>query len=486
MIKFFPDTKIFVEIGPFQIAWYAVFIMTGAYIAYAISLRNLKKVGYKEEDVESLFFGALLTGFLGARIWYVLFSDLGSYLANPVKIFAIWEGGLAIQGGLIAGIAYGYFFTKKRNINFWQWADLIIPNVMIAQAIGRWGNFMNQEAYGGVVSETYYRFFPNWFKDMMFIAGEYRQPTFFFESVGNIIGWVLIVLVLKRFSKIKRGDLTFAYLMWYGTIRFFIEGMRTDSLLFMGLRMAQIISLIFVAVGLMGYLNVFRPWMSTKNKPIILFDFDGTIMDTEPCIKATVVEVFKKYKPDYKLSDEELHAFIGPTLNDSFSKHFPSDLIDEVIEYYRDINQKLHPEYVKPMPYAIEVLDRLKEEGYRMGIVSNKIVKAMQWPLDEYNMHHYFEVVLGYGDFDFVKPHPAGIDKALEEMNVGRDQLIYVGDQWSDIEAGARAGAFTIAYNFDSISNEDILNGKPNRAIDDLRVILDILKEEHEWTRTMM
>ena len=120
MIKFFPDTKIFVEIGPFQIAWYAVFIMTGAYIAYAISLRNLKKVGYKEEDVESLFFGALLTGFLGARIWYVLFSDLGSYLANPVKIFAIWEGGLANQGGLIAGVSYGYFFTKKRNINFWQ------------------------------------------------------------------------------------------------------------------------------------------------------------------------------------------------------------------------------------------------------------------------------------------------------------------------------------------------------------------------------
>ncbi|CAM3735812.1 prolipoprotein diacylglyceryl transferase [Erysipelothrix urinaevulpis] len=486
MIKFFPETKIFLEIGPVQIAWYAVLIMTGAYLAYMVSLRNLKKVGYKEDDVESLFFGALLFGFLGARVWYVLFSELGAYLADPIRIFAIWEGGLAIQGGLIAGVAYGYVFTKKRNINFWQWADLIVPNIMIAQAIGRWGNFMNQEAYGNIVSESYYRLFPSWFKEMMFIAGEYRQPTFFFESVGNIIGWILIVFVLKRFSKVKRGDLTFAYMMWYGTIRFFIEGMRTDSLMFFGLRMAQIISILFVVIGVLGYLGFFKKWMNTPRKPVILFDFDGTLMDTESSIKQAFVAVFKKYKPDYTLSDEELQSFIGPTLHDSFAKYFDEDIIDELVDYYRKVNLELHPEFVKPMPHALEVLDELKAEGYRMGIVSNKARVAMNWPLDEFEMRQYFEVILGFGDFELVKPDPSGIDLALDQMSAGRDQLIYVGDTVSDMVAGARAGAFTIAYNFDTISNEDNLNGKPNRDIDDLRVILDILKEDHEWTRTMM
>lgn len=486
MIKFFPSTKIFIEIGPIQIAWYAILILIGAYLTYYISERNLKKVGYKQEDIETLFFGSLITGFLGARIWYVLFSDLGSYLQNPLKIFAIWEGGLAIQGGLIAGVLFGYFFAKKKNFNFWQWSDLIVPNILLAQAIGRWGNFMNQEAYGRAVSESFYRFFPSWFKNMMFIQGEYVHPTFFYESVGNIIGWVLIVLVLKRFSKVKRGDLTFAYMMWYGMVRFFVEGLRTDSLMFMGLRMAQVISIVFVVVGLLGYLGVFRKFMSVGQKPVILFDFDGTLMDTETCIKETFVQVFDEYLPEKKLSDEELNSFIGPTLYDSFNRFFPEEQVKEIVTRYRVINYDLHEEHVFPMDGAIEVLDQLKAEGYRMGIVSSKLAASIKWPMDTFKMNDYFEVVLGHGDFEISKPHPSGIDKALEEMKASRDQLIYVGDRPTDIEAGARAGAFTIAYNFDNITDEDILDYKPNRTINDLRVILDILKEEHEWTRTMM
>ena len=486
MIKFFPDTKIFVQIGPFQIAWYALLIMIGAYIAYRISAYNIKKVGYKEEDIESLFFGALLTGLLGARIWYVLFYDLAAYLKEPLSIFAMWNGGLAIQGGLIAGVAYGYYFTKKRNINFWQWADLIIPNILIAQAIGRWGNFMNQEAYGQVVSESYYRFFPEWFKSMMFIQGQYRQPTFFFESVANIVGWILIVLVLKRVSKVKRGDLSFAYMMWYGTTRFFIEGLRDDSLYFMGFRIAQIISIIFVVIGVLGYLGVFRKYMSVNQKPVILWDFDGTLMDTEASIKEAAKQTFNKFKPELEVTEEILNAFIGPTLVDSFSKYLKEEDIDDAIAFYRQVNLDLHPKLVRPFPHALEVLENLHEQGYQMGIVSNKVYSAMVWALDEYDMHQYFDVVLGFGDFEYTKPHPQGILMALDKMDRGQDQVIYVGDTITDMEAGWRAGSFTIAVSFDSIADEDILQSKSNRVINDLRDINNILKEDHEWTRTMM
>lgn len=486
MIKFFPSTKIFIEIGPIQIAWYAILILTGAYLAYYLSEKNLKKVGYKQEDIETLFFGSLLSGFLGARIWYVLFSDLGSYLQHPLKILALWEGGLAIQGGLIAGVIFGYVYTKKKNFNFWQWADLIVPNILLAQAIGRWGNFMNQEAHGGPVSESFYRFFPSWFKNMMFINGDYVHPTFFYESVGNVIGWVLIVLVLKRLNRIKRGDLTFAYMIWYGMIRFFIEGLRTDSLMFMGIRTAQVISIVFVFVGLLGYYGVFRPFMNVNKKPVILFDFDGTLMDTNRLIKETFIRVFKEYQPDLKLTDEELESFIGPTLVDSFSRYFSQDKVSQAVDRYREINYQLHDDYVEPIEGAIELLDSLKKQGYRMALVSSKMVSSINWSLDKYDWHDYFEVVLGFGDYEFSKPHPSGIDEALKQMNASRDQLIYVGDQLTDIEAGARAGAFTIAYNFDSIANEDILEYKPNRSINNLKVILEILEEEHEWTRTMM
>lgn len=486
MVKFFPNIRTLVEIGPFSIQWYAVLIMSGAYLAYYVSKRNLVKVGYKVEDIEDMFMGALVFGFIGARIWYVLFSsDLMGYLSNPISIIKIWEGGLAIQGGLIGGAVFGYIFAKKRRLNFIQWADLIVPNILIAQAIGRWGNFMNQEAYGNIVSPEYYAKFPEFIRTMMFIDGSYRQPTFLFESVANIVGWVLIVLVLKRFSKIKRGDLTFSYLMWYGVTRFFIEGFRDDSLWIGPLRIAQVISLIFVVIGLIGYLGGFKALMPS-NKPIILFDFDGTLADTQECILLTFKEVFKKHKPDHELTEEELYSFLGPTLSATFSLYFEEDKVAEVIEDYQRINASLHEEHVKEIKDAKHVLDSLQKDGYRMGLVSNKRKIALELGLKVTGLDGYYEVVLGGDEFEPAKPDPAGIDKALELMNADRGNVIYVGDTASDVIAGKRAGSFTIGFVFDRIREKDLRDSNPNRVIDDLNDILEIVKEDHPWTVTMM
>jgi len=488
MIRFFPDPKVFIEIGPFQIAWYAVLIVSGALIAYRISLKNVTEAGYDGEDLEDLFMGVMLVGILGARLWYVLFYDIKSYLAEPLKIFAVWEGGLAIQGGLLAGAYYAYRFTKKRNINFWHWADMIVPNVLIAQAIGRWGNFMNQEAYGQIVSESYYRYFPTWFKNQMFIQGQYRQPTFFFESFANIIGWILIVFILKRRSKVKRGDLTFAYLMWYGVVRFFVEGFRTDSLYVLNtnIRIAQVMSLIFIAVGIIGYMGYLRPYMSIEDKPVILFDFDGTIMDTGPSIRKAAKQSLEKYRPDLEITDEMLNAFIGPSLYESFGKYVNDDELEDIVNDYRKINRSLHDEYVRPFPYAIEVLKDLNEEGYVCAIVSSKGREMIELGLSLYDMQQYFDEIVALEDVEFTKPNPEGINIALERLARGRDQAIYVGDTESDMEAGSRAGLFTIAVAFDKTANEDILKRKSNRVVHDLRDIKEILKEDHEWTKNMM
>ena len=170
----------------------------------------------------------------------------------------MWEGGLAIQGGLVGGVIFAYFFTKKNKMNFIRLADAVFPNILVAQAIGRWGNFANQEAFGRAVDASYFEGWPTFIANHMFIQGAYREPTFLYESVLNIVGFLLIVLVYKRFSKVRRGDMVYAYLMWYGVIRFFIEGLRSDSLMFFGLRSAQIVSIIFIILGVLGSLGVFR------------------------------------------------------------------------------------------------------------------------------------------------------------------------------------------------------------------------------------
>ena len=347
---------------------------------------------------------------------------------------------------------------------------------------------MNQEAYGQIVSESYYRYFPTWFKNQMFIQGQYRQPTFFFESFANIIGWILIVFILKRRSKVKRGDLTFAYLMWYGVVRFFVEGFRTDSLYVLNtnIRIAQVMSLIFIAVGIIGYMGYLRPYMSIEDKPVILFDFDGTIMDTGPSIRKAAKQSLEKYRPDLEITDEMLNAFIGPSLYEIFGKYVNDDELEDIVNDYRKINRSLHDEYVRPFPYAIEVLKDLNEEGYVCAIVSSKGREMIELGLSLYDMQQYFDEIVALEDVEFTKPNPEGINIALERLARGRDQAIYVGDTESDMEAGSRAGLFTIAVAFDKIANEDILKRKSNRVVHDLRDIKEILKEDHEWTKNMM
>lgn len=481
--------KTFVRLGSFDIVWYAVLIMTGAFIAYYLSLRNLKKAGYKTEYVDDMFLGILVFGVMGARLWYVLFYDFSMIIENPVNVFMIRDGGLAIHGGIFLGAAFAYVYLKKRNIQFFHWTDAIVPNVMVAQALGRWGNFMNQEAYGYAVGEAYYQYFPNFIKNHMYIDGAYRLPTFLFESVLNVVGWILITQVLKKSKKLKRGDLTFAYLIWYGAIRFIIEGMRTDSLMlslgFVELRIAQVISIAFLGVGLVGFYGGFKRYI-VRHKPLILFDFDGTIMDTQQVIFETFKKVLTRHKPDLELDDALLYSFIGPTLYESFGRFFDEEKVQELVDEYRAINLELHDAYVQPMEGVIACLDSLKASGYVLGIVSSKIQHPIRYALKLRQMESYFDLVYGIDDYEYPKPNPDGINKAIENLGYDRSQVIYVGDSASDIEAGRAAGAYTIGYIFDERRIESLESSNPNVIIHHWDEFEGILKEDHEWTYNMI
>ena len=232
-----------------QIRWYSVFILIGVLIAIYLLKKEAKRFGMNWDFIFNLSFWTIIFGILGARLYYVAFN-FHQYSSNLLSVFKIWEGGLAIHGGIIAGAITVYVYCKRAKANTLKIIDMALPSVLIAQAIGRWGNFFNQEAYGGVTSlqKLQNLHLPNFIIDGMHIDGVYRQPTFLYESIWCLLGFILL-LIIRRNKYVKVGTITGTYLMWYSFGRFFIEHMRTDSLMLGGFRVAQIISIILFAVG---------------------------------------------------------------------------------------------------------------------------------------------------------------------------------------------------------------------------------------------
>jgi len=239
-----------------DIRWYGIFIAAGMMIGILLAdfTCRLKCLDYDE------FLNIVLISFpiaiIGARAYYVIF-EFNQYKDNLIEVFNIRQGGLAIHGGIIFGMLAAFIYTRYKKENLLEFVDVAAPSIIIAQAIGRWGNFFNGEAHGGIVTQEFISKFPNFIQKGMLIDGAYYHPTFLYESIWNVmVGLLLIYLLTKTF---KRGTVFFSYIGLYSLGRFFIEGLRTDSLMFAGLRVAQLISLVGIALWLiflaMNYKN---------------------------------------------------------------------------------------------------------------------------------------------------------------------------------------------------------------------------------------
>lgn len=292
----FFETDLFGLLKDSPIIWYkySLMILLGIVVATLLGIREGKKLGIKADLIIDGILIIVPISIIGTRLWYVIF-EWEQYAWDLIKIISISDGGLAIHGGFITAFVSAYFYTKKRGINLLSTFDIMVPGFLIAQASGRWGNFFNQEAHGGMIggvdsngnpllnldqqraflSETLR--LPDFITNNMLIAeGEgfnvvgttrlaaYYHPTFLYESLWNVLGFA-IILILRRTKWLKNGDSLAFYLVWYGIGRFFIEGMRTDSLYIgnTGLRTAQIISIVMI-LGAGGYLYVTRKLMKAK------------------------------------------------------------------------------------------------------------------------------------------------------------------------------------------------------------------------------
>ena len=254
---------ILINLGFIEIRWYSILILIAFTIGYLLVVNRCKKYNISKVFISDLSFYLVIFCILGARLYYCLFN-LNYYSKNILDIFKIWEGGLAIHGGIIAGILTIYFYSRKKEISILTLLDIFAPALVLGQAIGRWGNFFNMEAYGP--ETTLYQLqslgIPNFILDGMYINGVYHHPTFLYESLGCLLIFITI-MIIRNLNSIKEGQITSFYLIFYGIIRFFIESLRQDSLMLFNLKVAQLISILMIIIGL--YLFI-RPYIKRFKK----------------------------------------------------------------------------------------------------------------------------------------------------------------------------------------------------------------------------
>ena len=235
-----------------SIRWYGVLIASSMAFGLWLSAREAARRGESPDDLLKAAEIALIGGLIGARLYYVLFN-LDYYQTQPWwRMFAVWEGGLAIHGGLIAGLLTGGAYVWVKGLPLLAYLDIVAPSLLLAQAIGRWGNFFNEEAFGRPTDLPWKLYIAEPRRPPAFVDHQYFHPTFLYESLWNAAAFLLLYFVLRRRFERAPGALFLAYLGLYSLGRFWVEGLRTDSLMLGSLRVAQLVSVAAVIVAAVG------------------------------------------------------------------------------------------------------------------------------------------------------------------------------------------------------------------------------------------
>lgn len=250
------------EIGPLAIRWYGILIASAMALGLALAYREAKRRG---EDPEALLRAAelaLIGSLVGARLYYVAFN-WGYYSQFPGKIIAIWEGGLAIHGGIIGGLLVGGLYAWGKALPLVTYLDIVAPSLALGQAIGRWGNFFNEEAFGRPTALPWGLYISPEHRPPEFARDDLFHPTFLYESLWDFGVFLVCFLLRKRLMPI-RGSLFLIYLGLYSIGRFFTEGLRTDSLMLGPIRVAQLVSVLSVILALVGIPWLWKRWARSE------------------------------------------------------------------------------------------------------------------------------------------------------------------------------------------------------------------------------
>lgn len=246
-----------IALGPITLRWYGLLIATALFLGINLSQYLAARRGLNPDWVVNLTYWMVVPALIGARLYYVAF-EWGRYQTNPWAILAIWQGGIAIHGAILGGLLGAWLFTRRQRLYLWAWTDIVVPSLALGQALGRWGNFFNSEAFGTPTDLPWKLYIPPAHRPAAFAQQAYFHPTFLYESLWNLGVLGLLLTVFWRFPKAKPGTLTCLYLVAYSLGRVWIEGLRTDSLMLGPLRIAQVISLVGLSLGTLGLVCLYR------------------------------------------------------------------------------------------------------------------------------------------------------------------------------------------------------------------------------------
>ena len=543
----------FLQFRNFEIRWYAICVVGGACLVALYGYYGFAKRCHLDGDttLTGVTIG-IISGVMGARLYYVIFEHEGISFENGffrgiIDIINPAGGGLAIHGGIYAAALFVFIYCVVKKIKFLELIEIVLPLLMLGQVIGRWGNFFNQEAYGPLVNgypghaltdaefieqrETLrHMLVPNFVIDQMFLTSKvavdggykyvlgYYHPTFFYESVANLIGAFTYIFVRKHSRKVYVGDGICFYLTWYGFVRFFIEILRQDPLVFnlfgIEFKAAIVTSILFFVAGITLFIlrRVFKIHMvSTKEffyeggiiwkdgysgptdknakeetsekkySDVVIFDCDGTLLDTYGLIIYITRKVLEEQFPDRTFTDEEVDAFFGPLLDESFAKYSDDpEKVKACVELYREYNVVYHPEYVKAYNGIKELLENLRMLGFKTVIVSNKITKAIKMGLKIAGIDKYVDDIIGVEKLSVPKPDPDGIIQVVNKYAL--DKVLFVGDTKFDIECGKNAKATipnlkTVGVTWCKTSREEFESLGADYVIDDPNELLEVLDQ---------
>ncbi len=253
------------EIFGVSIMWYGIFISIGVLATIVYSSLMLKRVGiYNEDDFFGLIIAVIISGFIGARLYYVIFNlDLYN---SFFEVLNLRQGGLAFHGGVILGLIAMVIYTRKKKMDTLRYMDIIGIGALLAQAVGRWGNFFNQEAHGSEVSETFIQRFPAFIQKGMFIDGKYFHPTFLYESINGVLWFTVLTIIFIKFPKLKKGTFIALAIIANSITRIFVEGLRTDSLMLGEIKVAQLVGGLAILMALVYLLYIYTSDLTDPKK----------------------------------------------------------------------------------------------------------------------------------------------------------------------------------------------------------------------------
>ena len=444
-MKFFPDANTIFTIGNFGLTWYTLTFVIACIFCFMFGSKEFTKHGYKQKVADEVFTLALIGAVIGGRIGWVL-ENFHEYYLYAWYIFRLTDGGLEVITALLgAGVAL-YMYCRKNHMSFFRTMDTVSPILMAGAIIVRIGRC-------------------------------FSQPAVCINVAVSSVIFILIWYVYRPYKNgHKRGDITAIVLLWLGVSRLSAHVFKIDDL-----AANCLITSIMAEVG--GLILYVRNRKYIAQKPTILFDLDGTLMDSEGMVTHCFMYLFEKYGDPKDFTHEKQLEVFGPPLKDEMQKLFPDRDPEVMVKEYRLYQNSLPDQHiVELLPNTEIVLRELKKRGYQLGIVSSRLTESCEMWLKEFKIYDLFDVVLGRDQFINAKPAPDGILKACEMLNKGHDSCIYVGDHFNDIEAARNAGVYAVAY----VSNKErlpkIKAAGPNYLIMGLGDLIPELESDHAWT----